>query len=82
MMPYGGIYILGGLSVDLEPIIIKKSIFMKLMLIKGELNLFWNKCLLWLLLFMILLFENWENIVEDWLKKKKRRNKFIKYVFY
>ena len=46
MMPYGGIYILGGLSVDFEPIIIKKSIFMKLMLIKGELNLFWNKCLL------------------------------------
>ncbi len=35
MMPYGGIYILGGISVALEPIIVNKRIFMKAYADKG-----------------------------------------------
>ena len=35
MMPYGGIYNLGGLIVNLEPIIVKKGIFMKAYADKG-----------------------------------------------
>ena len=40
MMPYGGIYILGGLSVALEPIIVKKGIFMKAYGDKGRIKPF------------------------------------------
>ena len=77
MMPYGGIYILGGISVALEPIIVNKRIFMKAYADKGWIKPFLEQMSIMIITVHDIALEDWGNIVEDWLKGKKRWNKCI-----